>query len=715
MRAPTSSLRRCSCDRRTFDAWESSGRPFCLLRARGCLRRVLLLATLLAVVGVALLWRSSIGSRPMEPEPPIAESPRATHVHEIEPPLVSVDRRPSMTGGAADRAIAFASPEPRLTGELQVSVVSRETGKPVAEAEVSVSSGSSDFELELETDSRGSVVGNAPPNEELVAKIEAGTSHVSSALIEPLAPGERRRIEVDAWTEEHLVVVVWVLDAENDAPIAGARVACESLPDGRSVGTFTTTPEGRVSIALPATKPCRALVDADGYAVRQVRLADGMSGGATSRDVRLQRAASLAVRVLDERGVGSEGLAVVLETQPSWTEERGTAFSRNMDRRLQWEARTDTDGTCAFQALPPEVPLEMLVTRGDERVWCEGRPVTLAPGELREIELRIGTGCTIRGHLLDQHGDPVTGETVSLLAADGRATMPIPYYDDPSTWTTTDASGNFTFPNVPAGSWWVGPDRARVAALPELVSLQPGAPDLEVVLHGYRDLTIEGHIVDPNGAPVRGVTLGVGSGWYTSDQDGAFQIGPLLPGTHELRINSESFGYASPEPTIEAGATDVVIELLRGGSLACTVRDAAGRRVDAWLELAPGGRSRMTGGEGPLFKGLRPGKYSVVASTSDGCAVAQHVSIEAERVTELSLELAPAAQLVVRCLGEGLYGRYEVWFGSALVAEDIIAGGTRRTCSVPPGVLRVVVSFRGETQEKTVQAQAGELVELAFE
>lgn len=556
-------------------------------------------------------------------------------------------------------------------------------------------------------------------------------------------------------TDETLLAVVRVLAAESDEPVAGARIALERSQGGIPLGAFATGLDGQAKLEFEAVA-CHARIDAEGYVPQRVLIADGRSAGTETIVVRLRRAAALSVRVVDEstdldderevrdaqshdargdvrdaqsndahdeptEGDGLAGLAVILTARTPWTLEvqfddgsRGPAAS--------WEAVTGPDGMCSFESLPPEVPLALEIRRAGELVKRAGKPVTLAGGETRSIEMRLGVGSTIRGRILDQEGRPAIVHAVALLAADGRAHRPIHAGEYAIARTATDGAGNFAFHDVEPRSWWVGPVAGytpfTLAGLPELVELEPGAVDRELDLRAHRGLFVEGRVVDERGAPVGGAFVYADSVSAHSSEAGAFRLGPLLPGAHDLKVWAAASPQSAPAK-VEAGAKDVELEVaLLTGALRVEVRDGAGRparaRVQVWKGDGSSARDDFAVGR-KGFGGLLPGTYTVVASSDDACAVARTVAIEAGRATELELVLAPAARLTVRYVGASAWGRLEVRSGDALVSAADVAAGTSSVCSVPPGALRIAMTRGGVTQEREIEARVGELVEVAFE
>src|SRR4030095_10724551 len=74
----------------------------------------------------------------------------------------------------------------------------------------------------------------------------------------------------------------------------------------------------------------------------------------------------------------------------------------------QWKTETGPDGRCSVTSLPPTIPLQIEIRQRGRVLRREADPLTLEPGEVRELEWRIGSGCTLSGLVFDQAGKPVT-------------------------------------------------------------------------------------------------------------------------------------------------------------------------------------------------------------------------------------------------------------------------------------------------------------------
>lgn len=253
----------------------------------------------------------------------------------------------------------------------------------------------------------------------------------------------------------------------------------------------------------------------------------------------------------------------------------------------------------------------------------------------------IPPGIELEGRLLDVSEEPVVGARLSLRRTDGGR---VETRRAGSVWfanTVSTTDGTFVFRGLPSFT------RLTLLAIPEA----PFLPKQEaVVLEGesrwldlpmVRGAMITGTVVDSGGTPVVGarvradpqgpsnaVNLNRKLQESTRDPDGAFELGPLAPGTYGLHAWIDD-RESSPE-IIDTRATDsrgLTLVLEPQGQLFGKVVDPEGRPVSrAFLVLRPrsdgGGPARRNAGfsnsEGGFrIQPVRPGSYRLEAQHPD--------------------------------------------------------------------------------------------------
>ncbi len=371
-----------------------------------------------------------------------------------------------------------------------------------------------------------------------------------------------------------------------------------AITDDTGLFTFDTLPSGK--FALEVSAPLHETT------VLPAVLAPSRDG----IDVVLPRTAAIAGRVLGADGKPAGNAEVVLAGSGVWP-----------PKKLQ----TTTDGTFRIEPVPEGI-YELRATRGDDLSEpVEG--ISVDPGALRRVDLRLHAGARLRGRVLDaQTGRGLAGVHVRInedaLSAPQRA-------------VDSDASGSFTLACLRTVPQRVS---ARLADYVVIEAWAHPGDDKLLELTMLRAGTLEGSVVDEDGQPIAGAelevhgladtgrqvlmssalgvplpsdspansvvtpaagdNLGVTAGRvpliplsgsaagtvaeadvlaFRTDAHGAFHLSGLPPGS--LRVAARKAGFAPSESSahaLHAGETlrEVQITLSHGGSVAGRVVDA---------------------------------------------------------------------------------------------------------------------------------------------
>ena len=181
---------------------------------------------------------------------------------------------------------------------------------------------------------------------------------------------------------------------------------------------------------------------------------------------------------------------------------------------------------------------------------------------------RIAFGrAVLRGKVTDGSGSPIPGARVSIKAPGLSVWDPEPPWEREA---TTDADGLYTIPSIRPTTWVVHAETVDGRCSERrLVPLTAGKEErLDLELHD--SARIRGRVLS-HGEPVVGVEVFVGSGampvddyarvrmqggWSRrSDAEGAFELGPFLPGTY--RIFARTKPYRLRRITLQAGEVAV--------------------------------------------------------------------------------------------------------------------------------------------------------------
>jgi len=341
--------------------------------------------------------------------------------------------------------------------------------------------------------------------------------------------------------------------------------------------------------------------------------------------------------------VGISGWVLAPDGRPvSGAEVRG---------RFAGSATTDTKGAFLLTGLESGAHLVLAKSPRYAPVVCG--PFSIPRDhELRGVTVRLVEGGFICGTVRDEEGDPVQYREVEFtriweeeeLSEDTLWLGRFAVYDD----SAEGRVGRYRSPALPPAEYvvkawhpdWICDEERRVT-----VSAGGTVEDVDFVLDA--GVTITGRVVDAHGEPVWGAWVDVladspGSSDITiSNEEGAFCLRALRPGTHALKVFARDF--IRHTGTIEAPAEDVVIVLDRGGRIFGRVLDKDTREpVELfWLDirpeepaeaLTPEGRAewldRWDDVEGASSYGERPGgrfehtglrswRYSLTVSAED--------------------------------------------------------------------------------------------------
>ncbi len=298
-----------------------------------------------------------------------------------------------------------------------------------------------------------------------------------------------------------------------------------------------------------------------------------LEDGGRSVDLRLQAGQGrLAGRVLDVDGAPLAGATVVagLPGGSSTQLESGERAIRPCPVGFQ----TDEEGRFRY-------PGDLDLGSNPVSVTAPGLPtwsgfVEILQGVETQLEVQLMDGAAIEGRLVDQAGKPVVGGKIQIAKEHQGGWY---RHQVPPPSTTTDDEGRFELTGIGPGvhelngSPMAGEgSRGKVQWTFEIAS--GDLLNVELVLD--LGLVIEGHLVDPQGAPVpnwmvrskpKDYTLygDVYSQSYPRDaqtnSQGFFRLANLGAGAHELRLSPASFrGPAlSRVPTVQAGTVDLEI------------------------------------------------------------------------------------------------------------------------------------------------------------
>lgn len=246
-------------------------------------------------------------------------------------------------------------------------------------------------------------------------------------------------------------------------------------------------------------------------------------------------------------------------------------------------AVTDAQGRFELSGLKKDQPVRVTATHRD---YGSSEAVVARAGE--PLTLTLTEPLLLRGTVVDEQGDPVSGVRVTVERAKQPSGSPLAVRvgDEESGVArpaVTDKQGAYVVRNAPPGKLKVTFDHRSYDAETRDIDVAPGTSERDlgktVLLRG---LGLEGVVVDGKDQPISGVSIhaswnyesgvrpgpdtrGRMNGSDTTDEEGRFSIYGLKEGKYRLRLWQR--GVYSSHPVAQTGSTDIRVVLVEAGHL----------------------------------------------------------------------------------------------------------------------------------------------------
>jgi hypothetical protein len=725
-----------------------------------------------ALAGCAFLVACAVvASRWVEREPAEAAAsiPLADEAASVVPREAMAEPEPESPFAAGVTRVALEGPQPRTGAPfgppaaqlgpdealVRVRVLAAENGAPVADVRVLLAPDQDSEGGYMHVDRARARPGEVPRTGDdgwVEFVVPAGEAYdvravrrrSSAEAVPGLAPGATHEVLLLVLSEDDLVFFGRTVAAQDGSPVAGASVHLESVEGDRAPVISDT--DGLFLLRGAIWRSNLAQAEAPGFAPVLFGLSEGHSSAALAFEVRLERVATLLAHVSDPSGVPAAGVRVSVSASTEYLSLPGT-ISLNA-KGPTWDATTGEDGRCAVEGLPPLVPLALELHMKHYQRQAEP-PLTLQPGETREIRLVAGGCVELRGLLLDQFGEPILDQRIVLLRPEDPEQLALTFLsggETPVFEATTDREGRFTIRGVCAGTWLIGPAPANLLSFPRapepsedlrvvacVMPVEVGTiSPQEIRLSVDRGLYIRGQVLDSRGEPAD-------EGWVSAYpleeslagleltaevEAGAFTLGPLAAGRWRL-IGSGENGDADSEAVLaDAGGRDVLLRLGPGSLVwgkifdpssgfpgpievvACPVADIEPKWGGVTDDLEFG------------INCLAPGNYGILARSKAKVGWLPGVVLApGEQRTDLRIALEPGARLVIwnRLDRSGYVG---IRLDGHRIGFVGVEAGTQSTTILPGGHAQLFLHLGEDlvTVERTIEVDliAGEEREIVF-
>jgi len=592
-------------------------------------------------------------------------------------------------------------------------------------------------------------VASGPGGEFEISSLVPGVEYTvsASARARPDSGGRLVKTTNDAPASVDLVlprarwILVTVVEAETDAPIAGAYLEASTFADesdddsglhfasSTSTAAGTTDAAGRARVGPLGEGQVLLSVEAAGFATRAMdELLGVVEGqGGPSATVRLVRARRVSGRVLRPDGDPASGAWVWLRTATSpghWTST---------------SVQAGEDGTFSFEGLG-DGDRSVRATLEAEGLGSEPVP---APAGAVGLTLRL-TDRYVVARVLDADGHPVPSAKATYshgLPSGGSSTLNgrvkhgrLAIDVDEASPTTTGAltvseAADEKGQRLPLGT-------ARIEGV---------RPGQEVVVRLPRELTIEGRVLGPDGTGVAGVMVRAAriegdfdpiphleapwvwtvSAFVRTDATGAFRIGQLSEGPHVVAA-LPSPSYAPPATVRrDAGTTSVDFRLRPSTSATVTVLGPQGTPIEGAQVVAVRNRNQAflmhelfseyatgwsttatTSADGrAVLLGLDPDATFVLGARAPSSASLADSIVKSWRPADTILRLGaglPVAGVARDAAGTPLHGAYVDCQDSNGVSRSVVTGedGSFRFTGLAAGAVQLEARFDDDEQKE---------------
>jgi protocatechuate 3,4-dioxygenase beta subunit len=397
--------------------------------------------------------------------------------------------------------------------------------------------------------------------------------------------GKTTEVVIVAPKEPTKTVTGQVLDEEGK-PLANVMVRVRGEAKATVSGllplAYADTPtdnEGRINFAVQEPGHYSLTIQVDGYEPAKV---DGLVVGdekvAPEFVVKLKRAkevkGTVEVQVLSANGSPMKGVWVAPLREQS--EDRFAPFGEWLIERGQF---SDKNGLVRFNDLPAGDYIFVGIPPSDRLPVAISPTVTVASAEKVKVTISVPATGRIVGKLVDEKGNPIAGEFVSVWKEDETQEERLLGYNLPTAVTKSD--GSFTLENLPEGSYIIATSFGVAGGLVttwQNVRVRGGetAKVTVTVRNEMPTVSITGEVIDSSGKPVSGATVLVNSEPMlraVTDENGRFSFSEIpafrynRPATYSVTVMKPGFASRSETVKIEGGKSPEVRLMLEPGAL----------------------------------------------------------------------------------------------------------------------------------------------------
>ncbi|HVR43134.1 MAG TPA: carboxypeptidase regulatory-like domain-containing protein [Thermoanaerobaculia bacterium] len=640
-------------------------------------------------------------------------------------PSVTVDAR------AGERITRSIAGEPQAT---IVGTVVDEEKRGVAGAVVSIETELSQPRFRMATglparsapDGRF-VMREVPPDREI--RLEASRRGLPSGSSDAMTLGPAERKSGVTLVIPRGFEISGIAVDRDENPVAGATVTAEPsrqqapgmivmrrmlAAEGEDSRGVLTARDGTFRMRLARGKH-DLTVSAEGWIPRLLRAVE-IEPGLDPLRVEMTEGVSITGRVVRADGTGAPDVSIsVMSNEP----------------RSGGPVVTGPDGGFVLGGLPQGV-VRIFASKPDEHI----REMKTLEAPAAGVLIELPPGGALRGRVVEKETKRAVTDFSAGLSGERRGAGGMMVMRGPQVlrpFRTED--GSFELQNVPAGGGELIVESPGFVTARVPVEVEEGKTleDVEVALE--RGTTIVGKVTGPDGAPLAGVSIGLGGETRnlmipqiapqrgtSSDAAGEYRLEGVAAGEHMLRARKDGYQNESRTLQVEGSEMRVDLRLSRGEAVTGVVVTESGMPVaDASVTARSAvqdgtARNTKTDANGAFrLDGLTPGRYTFAASR-EGYARGEVRDVDVSVPSAVRITLSAGGTISGRIFGLSaaempsvqVSARGAGGFASSSAAHD----GTFRIEGAPAGTLQVQarVQSMGSSRSspvRTVELPAG--------
>lgn len=251
-----------------------------------------------------------------------------------------------------------------------------------------------------------------------------------------------------------------------------------------------------------------------------------------------------------------------------------TANNVEQEPSKTWPATSDINGYYRLRTVPPGSSYVLAVSH-ENFATKEVSPIAVRSEGTEQINVTLEEGFKLLGYVMDHLGAaPIEGAQVTMVSTIF-ANLPAEQRAKHERTVLSDDQGRYEIPNVSPGMMAVTA-RAKGYGSLSVQNLSVGGtnPIVSQDFRLYPGVLLAGRVITPDGqgfagAQVRALSYNASNqsnGEALTAEDGSFVIEDLSEGNYSLQATAQGWGMARAN-RVEGGSTDLILELVRQGSV----------------------------------------------------------------------------------------------------------------------------------------------------